>query len=239
MIGSDFPPSPKEGSWLAVCVGVLGSDHPVPLWELFPYTTERGRAAVEYDDDAWVVVAAYYYSQRESRWLLIELAVTSDDLLRLRQQDIVLLTPDLKPVPVASHQAVSQDVQRTLPLLQNASLTRHLDRRLGDFFPGRRREHFHWFALTAFEGTVSNDFDVDVLPLVSDIRSNRLFVSTHRGHEIPPSPEVLPDEIARPPSEVPGDVDRASPTGAWEAGTYELIVQGPGEAQAVLPIDLD
>ena len=23
---SDFPPSPKEGSWLAVCVGVLGSD---------------------------------------------------------------------------------------------------------------------------------------------------------------------------------------------------------------------
>ena len=115
----------------------------------------------------------------------------------------VLLTPDLKPVPVASHQAVSQDVQRTRPLLQNASLTRHLDRRLGDFFPGRRREHFHWFALTAFEGTVSNDFDVD----------------RHR--------------VAW------GDLLFASPTGAWEAGTYELIVQGPGEAQAVLPIDLD
>ncbi len=32
------------------------------LWELFPNTTERGRAAVEYDDDAWDVVAAYYYS---------------------------------------------------------------------------------------------------------------------------------------------------------------------------------
>ena len=175
------------------------------LWELFPHTTERGRAAVEYDDDAWVVVAAYYYSQRhhESRWLLIELAVTSDDLLQLRQQDIVLLTPDLTPVPVASHQAVSQDVQRTRPLLQNATLTRHLDRRLGDFFPGRRREHFHWFALTAFEGTVSNYFDVD----------------RHR--------------VAW------GDLLFASPTGAWEAGTYELIVQGPGETQAVLPIDLD
>ncbi len=25
MIGPDFPPSPKEGAWLAVCVGVLGS----------------------------------------------------------------------------------------------------------------------------------------------------------------------------------------------------------------------
>ena len=26
MIGPDFPPSPKEGAWPAVCVGVLGSD---------------------------------------------------------------------------------------------------------------------------------------------------------------------------------------------------------------------
>ena len=26
MIGPEFPPSPKEGAWLAVCVGVLGSD---------------------------------------------------------------------------------------------------------------------------------------------------------------------------------------------------------------------
>ena len=26
MIGPEFPPGPKEGSWLAVCVGVLGSD---------------------------------------------------------------------------------------------------------------------------------------------------------------------------------------------------------------------
>ena len=26
MIGPEFPPSPKEGSWLAVCVGVLGSN---------------------------------------------------------------------------------------------------------------------------------------------------------------------------------------------------------------------
>ncbi len=26
MIGLYLPPSPKEGSWLAVCVGVLGSE---------------------------------------------------------------------------------------------------------------------------------------------------------------------------------------------------------------------
>ena len=27
MIGPEFPPSPKEGAWLAVCVGVLRLDH--------------------------------------------------------------------------------------------------------------------------------------------------------------------------------------------------------------------
>ncbi len=47
--------------------------------------------------------------------------------------------------------------------------------------------------------------------LVPDIRANRLLVSTHGGHDVTPGPKVLPDEIARPPREVPGDVDRALP----------------------------
>ena len=47
--------------------------------------------------------------------------------------------------------------------------------------------------------------------LVPDIHSNRLFISTDRGHKVPPGPEVLPDEVARPPRKVPGDVDRALP----------------------------
>ena len=47
--------------------------------ELFPNTSDLGRAAVEYEDDALQVVAAYYYSQRhhDSRWLLIEIGVTA------------------------------------------------------------------------------------------------------------------------------------------------------------------
>ncbi len=54
--------------------------------ELFPHTTDRGRAAVEYEDDDLQVVAAYYYSQRhhESRWLLIEIAVSSAVPMRIR-----------------------------------------------------------------------------------------------------------------------------------------------------------
>ena len=47
--------------------------------ELFPNTDDRGRAAVAYEDDALQIVAAYYYSQRhhDSRWVLIELAVSA------------------------------------------------------------------------------------------------------------------------------------------------------------------
>ena len=47
--------------------------------------------------------------------------------------------------------------------------------------------------------------------LVPDIRSNRLFVSTDRGHEVSPGPKVLPDEVARPPRKVPGDVEALFP----------------------------
>ena len=36
-----------------------------------------------------------------------------------------------------------------------------------------------------------------------------------------------------------GDLYFASPTGAWEDGTYSLVVQGADAARAILPIDLD
>ena len=31
MIGPEFLPSPQEGAWLAVCVGVLGSDEVISV----------------------------------------------------------------------------------------------------------------------------------------------------------------------------------------------------------------
>ena len=36
-----------------------------------------------------------------------------------------------------------------------------------------------------------------------------------------------------------GDLYFASPTGAWEAGTYSLVVEGDGKVLAMLPIELD
>ena len=75
--------------------------------ELFPNTTNRGRAAVEYEDDDLHVVAAHYYSQRnhDSRWLLVEVAVSVDRAMRIDREDIHLLTPDGRQVPLATQRA--------------------------------------------------------------------------------------------------------------------------------------
>ena len=69
--------------------------------ELFPNTTDWGRAAVEFESDDLEVVAAYYYSQRhhDSRWLLIELAVSASKPMRIDREDITLITPDGQAVP--------------------------------------------------------------------------------------------------------------------------------------------
>ena len=95
--------------------------------ELFPNTKDLGRAAAEYQDDALHVAAAYYYSQRnhESRWLLIEVAVTSSAPMRIRRDDVSLVTPDGRVVLVAAQRAFSQDHRRTRKLVQNALVTRH------------------------------------------------------------------------------------------------------------------
>lgn len=50
---------------LVACLLAVGAAHAQDADELFPNTKSRGRAAVEYRDDAIQAVAAYYYSQRE------------------------------------------------------------------------------------------------------------------------------------------------------------------------------
>ena len=50
MIGPYFPPSPKEGAWLAVCVGVLGSDLGTTI-----LTTSRARGGVHKEVTPWLL----------------------------------------------------------------------------------------------------------------------------------------------------------------------------------------
>ena len=184
----------------------------VPVWasaqtsrELFPNTNDLGRAVIEYEDDAIQVVAAYNYSQQNhnSRWLLVEVGVATRKVMRFKNEDITLVTPDGRAVPVASQRTFAQDLERSRLVRRNAIPTLHLNGRVGSYFRGRRSERFQWFVVTPFEGIVTDFFDTDI----------------HRTAW--------------------GDLYFASPTGAWEAGTYSLVVQGRDETRAMLPIDLD
>lgn len=169
--------------------------------ELFPNTTDWGRAAVEFESDDLEVVVAYYYSQRhhDSRWLLIELAVSASKPMRIDREDITLITPDGQAVPVATQRAFRQDHPRTQMLVQNARTARH---GIGAYFTVPESRNFQFFVMPA-DGIAYDFFYV-----------NRWRIGW-------------------------GDVFFASPTGAWAAGTYTLVVQGEDEAQAMLPIDLE
>lgn len=130
-----------------------------PSRELFPHTTERGRAAVEYDDDQLQAVAAYYLSQQhhDSRWLLIELAVSARLATRISRDTIALMTPDDRVVPVASQAAFAGDAPRIRSLLLRAKTTRH---GITGYFKRRQIRNFQFFVLP-FQGVAYDVFDVD------------------------------------------------------------------------------
>jgi len=93
----------------------------------FRYVKKVGRAAVEYWDADIHVVAAYYYSQRnhESRWLLVETAVSTTRNMTIDRRNITLVTPAGRAVALATQVRFAKDINRVQALLQNASVTRH------------------------------------------------------------------------------------------------------------------
>jgi|SRR5688572_14139497 hypothetical protein len=162
---------------------------------------ERGRAAVEYRDADIHTVAAYYYSQRnhESRWLLIEAGISTDDLETINRNAIALRTPQGREVPLATQRRIGEDVNRIEQLLQNAGVVSH---NVVSYFPQRdRAESMRLFTLP-FGGVVSDDFVVD-------------------RHRVAVGPLFF-----------------EAPTGAWEKGTYSLIVRHE-KGTAELPIHLE
>ena len=144
---------------LALAVGSAVPDAQQTTRELFPNTEDRGRAAVEYEDDDLHVVAAYYYSQRhhDSRWLLIEIGVTSSPVMRIDRDDIYLLTPDDRRIELATQRSWSQDHQRVRPIIQSARTTRH---GIGGYFTERGSRNFQFFVLP-FDGISRDFFDAD------------------------------------------------------------------------------
>ena len=127
--------------------------------EFYPHTRERGRAAVEYDDDEIHIVAAYYYSQRQhdSPWLLIEAAVSAERVMDIHRDEIRLVMPDGLELPLATQRRFARDIRQTRLLLQNASVTRH---GIGGYFKRDQGSLMRFFALP-FQGIVHDFFVVD------------------------------------------------------------------------------
>lgn len=160
-----------------------------------------GNAAVEYRDKTIHVVAAYYHSQHnhDSRWLLIESALSTTEDSIIKRENIALRTPQGREIPLATQRRVGEDVKRVEQLLQNARVQTHP---VASYFNQRDR--------------------------IEDMKMFRL-----------PFGPVVHDEFVSDRDHVAvGPLFFESPTGAWEKGTYALIVRHP-KGVAELPISLE
>jgi hypothetical protein len=126
----------------------------------FPRTKRWGRAAIEYRDPHIQVVAAYYYSQRNhnTRWLLIQSAMTTTRNLVIDRENITLVTPTgERAITLASQQRFAGDPSRVNPVVQSAWVHRHDV--LSYFNEKTRIESMKLFALES--GAVLTNFVTD------------------------------------------------------------------------------
>ena len=77
--------------------------------------------------------------------------------MRIQRDEIRLIMPDGRDVPLASQQQFVRDMWRVQRLLQNASVSRH---GIGGYFKGGDGTALKFFALP-FEGTARTSVDVD------------------------------------------------------------------------------
>jgi hypothetical protein len=169
--------------------------------EFSPHNKDRGRAAVEYTDKDVHIVAAYYYSQRhhDSRWIVIDAALSTEDRDVLPRTAFVLRTPDGREVPLATQSRVGEDTVNVQKLMQNARVEGH---DILSYFPQRDHTYSMKFFTFPFGGVVSDNFIVDH----NEVATGPLFFE--------------------------------APTGAWEKGTYALVVHH-AKGVAELPIRLE
>jgi hypothetical protein len=93
----------------------------------FDHVRTLGRALSEFRDGRIQVAAAYYYSQfnHDTPWLLIELGVLGEQVTDIERDQIELVTPAGRVVPLASQARWARDATRNSLLLQRAAPLRH------------------------------------------------------------------------------------------------------------------
>jgi len=126
----------------------------------FPRTRSYGRATTEYNGKVHVVIN-YDYSQRKhgSKWLLLDIAMSSVQRFVLHKGDLRVLTPSGRELPVAPQQALNDDAKGITSVLQNASIWR---RPLEMYFNQRQMiERIRFHVAPPGAGTVSDEAVVD------------------------------------------------------------------------------
>jgi hypothetical protein len=129
--------------------------------EFYPHTKRLGRALAAYEDAHIHIVVAYYYSQRnhDSRWILLQAGVSTRRPTTVWRDDIELVMPSGRPIPLAAQRRWSQDAVRAGQLLQAVTVTR---RDLGSYFRQSGRVRMRFFTFPVSE-TVQDEFVVDGL----------------------------------------------------------------------------
>ena len=143
-----------------LCAAALALTGPQLLAQPAPSAKHHGRAAVEFHDTAMHVVAAYYYSQRhhDSRWIVIQTALTTAQETVIHRNEIALRTPSGQEIPLASQTRIGEDVNKVEQLLQNAKVEAHDI--LSYFKQQDRFEDMQFFRLP-FGPVVHDEFIVD------------------------------------------------------------------------------
>jgi hypothetical protein len=93
----------------------------------FAHVRMSGRALAEYHDEKIQVAAAYYYSQRnhDSPWLLIELGAMTPKPATIQRNQIELVTPAGRVVPLATQERWGSQTERNVLFMQQVNPTRH------------------------------------------------------------------------------------------------------------------
>jgi hypothetical protein len=128
---------------LAVVAGLLSVSGPVLAQGR---VKQHGRAQVDYRSEEVIAVAAYEYSQlnHTGAWLLIEFALQTKQRIVIRRDQITLLTPDERVVPIATQQQFLDDSPVLTQLMQNAGIWR---RPLGAYFRTPLQGTIRFFSL--------------------------------------------------------------------------------------------
>ena len=190
-------------TYLVAALGMLLATPPTvdAQREFSSANRERGRAAVEFRDNDIHIVAAYYHSQRnhESRWIVIDMALSTTERATFKREAFALRTPTGREIPLATQTRVGEDTPAVETLLRHARVQGH---DVASYFP--QRDHTYPMRLFTFpfKGVVMSEFVVDR----NEVASGPLFFE--------------------------------SPTGAWEDGTYALIVRHP-QGVAEMPVRLE